>query len=60
MVESSAYHDMPIQPGMLINVIHKGLQFMDIEAHMNPVRAISSLQTTYPKLIFRLLYRMEN
>ncbi|KAI8099343.1 WD40-repeat-containing domain protein [Halteromyces radiatus] len=34
-VEKSIYRDATIQPGMLINVIHKGLQFMDIEAHMN-------------------------
>ncbi|KAG0178818.1 Transducin (beta)-like 1, Y-linked [Apophysomyces sp. BC1034] len=34
-VQKSTYRDIEIQPGMLINVIHKGLQFMEIEAHMN-------------------------
>lgn len=34
-VENSAYRDTHIQPGALINIIHKGLQFMEIEAHMN-------------------------
>ncbi|KAI9490659.1 hypothetical protein BDB00DRAFT_535811 [Zychaea mexicana] len=34
-VQNSAYRDAEIQPGALINIIHKGLQFMDIEAHMN-------------------------
>ncbi|KAL9557536.1 hypothetical protein MBANPS3_001343 [Mucor bainieri] len=34
-VEKSTYRDAPIQPGALINIIHKGLQFMEIEAHMN-------------------------
>ncbi|KAG1377706.1 hypothetical protein G6F61_006497 [Rhizopus arrhizus] len=34
-VEKSAYRDTHIQPGALINIIHKGLQFMEIEAHMN-------------------------
>lgn len=36
-VQNSAYRDADIQPGALINIIHKGLQFMDIEAHMNEV-----------------------
>lgn len=36
-VEKSTYRDAPIQPGALINIIHKGLQFMEIEAHMNEV-----------------------
>ncbi|KAI8637163.1 WD40-repeat-containing domain protein [Parasitella parasitica] len=34
-VEKSTYRDAQIQPGALINIIHKGLQFMEIEAHMN-------------------------
>ncbi|ORX58090.1 hypothetical protein DM01DRAFT_327856 [Hesseltinella vesiculosa] len=34
-MEKSAYRDATIPPGMLINIIHKGLQFMDIETHMN-------------------------
>ncbi|GAA5800276.1 hypothetical protein HPULCUR_005702 [Helicostylum pulchrum] len=34
-VEKSPYRDAQIQPGALINIIHKGLQFMEIEAHMN-------------------------
>lgn len=34
-VQNSAYRDTEIQAGALINIIHKGLQFMDIEAHMN-------------------------
>ncbi|KAG1553263.1 hypothetical protein G6F49_008416 [Rhizopus delemar] len=34
-VEKSSYRDTHIQPGALINIIHKGLQFMEIEAHMN-------------------------
>ncbi|CAO3679900.1 unnamed protein product [Rhizopus stolonifer] len=34
-VEKSAYRDTHIQPGALINIVHKGLQFMEIEAHMN-------------------------
>ncbi|CAO3646970.1 unnamed protein product [Cunninghamella blakesleeana] len=34
-VDKSTYRDVNIQPGMLINIIHKGLQFMDIETHMN-------------------------
>lgn len=38
-VEKSTYRDAHIQPGALINIIHKGLQFMEIEAHMNEVRA---------------------
>ncbi|KAI7899634.1 uncharacterized protein BX663DRAFT_186123 [Cokeromyces recurvatus] len=36
-VEKSTYRDAQIQPGALINIIHKGLQFMEIEAHMNEV-----------------------
>lgn len=36
-VEKSTYRDAHIQPGALINIIHKGLQFMEIEAHMNEV-----------------------
>ncbi|KAI9318986.1 WD40-repeat-containing domain protein [Dichotomocladium elegans] len=34
-IQNSAYRDTEIQAGALINIIHKGLQFMDIEAHMN-------------------------
>ncbi|KAI8329810.1 WD40-repeat-containing domain protein [Chlamydoabsidia padenii] len=34
-VDKSIYRDTVIPPGMLINIIHKGLQFMDIETHMN-------------------------
>ncbi|KAL0083312.1 WD40-repeat-containing domain protein [Phycomyces blakesleeanus] len=34
-VQKSAYRDVEIQQGMLINIIHKGLQFMEIETHMN-------------------------
>ncbi|KAI8985989.1 WD40-repeat-containing domain protein [Pilobolus umbonatus] len=34
-IEKSSFCDAQIQPGALINIIHKGLQFMEIEAHMN-------------------------
>ncbi|KAI8377737.1 WD40-repeat-containing domain protein [Radiomyces spectabilis] len=34
-IQRSPYFDVNIQPGTLINVIHKGLQFMEIEAHMS-------------------------
>lgn len=42
-VEKSTYRDAQIQPGALINIIHKGLQFMEIEAHMNEVGCLNQV-----------------
>jgi transducin (beta)-like 1 len=36
-IHKSEYRNANVQPGALVDVLHKGLQYMDIETHLDEV-----------------------
>lgn len=48
-IHKSEYRNANIQPGALVDVLHKGLQYMDIETHLDEVHLPFGIACTTPR-----------